>query len=341
MRALSKILIVIIFASFLSCSNESPFEIVSQNDFKKSEESLSLNKKMPPVPDINLADDRFKVSVFYDSIMGVDGIVSLTNSKLLVVQEYGDPGRCVFKIKKGHTFDINDAFSTIGDPFNSPDDIIVDSDGIVYVADGQAQTVFKISKHGGIPEPFVTTSTTRPSFNPFGLAIAAENFNGPNVDPGDIIVTDNAYGSIERAVWAVNPNSGVARIIAQGSVFIDGPINADFASDGTLYINQNIGTGSGRIVTLSADGTVSPFYGPIYARYQSLAIHPKTDEIFFKIFTGEIHRIPKTGGTPQLFASNIGHFQDIAFNKQGTALYLGYRDNNQVVQISGAQKIWE
>jgi len=341
MKALSRMLIIIIFISFLSCSNESPLEINSKNDFKENEEFFSINKKMPPVPDIVLADERFEVSVFYDSIMGVDGIAALSNSKVLAVQEWGYPGQCVFLLKKGHTFDVNDVFTTIGPPFVSPDDILVYLDGTVFVADGQAQSVFKIAKHGGSPEAFITpTSSGSPSFNPFGLAIAPANFDGPNVDPGDIIVADNGYGTNAKAVWAVNPYTGVSRIIAQGSVFIDGPILVDFSSDGTLYIYQNRDTGTSRIVTLSANGTVTTFFEPIYAS-PSLAIHPKTDDIFFKKVEGEIHRIPKTGGTPQIFASNIGNYQDIAFNKQGTALYLGYRDNYQVVQISASQKTWE
>jgi hypothetical protein len=257
-----------------------------------------------------------------------------------VVQEWGDPGKCVFLIEKGHIFDINDAFSTIGYPFISPDDIIKYSDGTVYVADGQAQTVFKIPKNGGAPVPLATPANTRSSFNPFGLAVAPANYDGPNVEPGDIIVADNAYGTIEKAVWAINPITGVTKIIAEGNVFTDGPILLDFALDGTLFVNQNTDSGSGRIVTLSANGKVTLFYGPIYTN-PSLAVNPKTNEVFFKGDKGVIYSIPLTGGTPQLFASNIGEFQDIAFNAQGTALYLCDRTKNQIIEISAISQVWE
>ena len=329
---------IIIAVSFLGCTEQFPIDI---NLITEDQENPELNsiKKKPTADYIVLADDGFEALIFYDSIMGVDGIASLPNGNLLVVQEYGDPGKAVFLIEKGHTFDINDAFSTIGYPFNSPDDIIIDSDGTAYVADGQAQTVFKIPKDGGAPVPLFTPSNTRSSFNPFGLAIAPENYNGPNVDPGDIIVTDNAYGTLEKAVWAVNPISGAAKIIAEGNVFIDGPILVDFASDGTLFVNQNTDSGSGRIVTLSANGIVTPFYGPMYTN-PSLAVNPKTNEVFFKKSNGTIYRIPLTGGTPQLFASNIGDFQDIAFNAEGTTLYLCDRTKNQIIEISAASEVW-
>jgi hypothetical protein len=211
---------------------------------------------------------------------------------------------------------------------------------VFYIADGQAQTVFKLSHHGGTPIPFVTTTTTGSSLNPYGVAFAPENFDGPNVDPRDVIVADNSYGNESRAVWAVNPMTGVPKIIAQGGVFADGPITVAFSSDGTLYVfENNFVHGSGRIVILGADGTVTPFLSGISAT-GSLAIHPRTDEIFFKMVEGEIWRIPKTGGTPQLFASNIGTFQDMEFDKQGTSLYVSVRSRHQIIQISADKKAW-
>jgi hypothetical protein len=338
MKILNSVISIIIFMSVLGCVEEFPFETSLKKENRENSQLISA-PKVPTADYIVLADDGFEALVFYDSIMGVDGIASLTNGSLLVVQEYGDPGKCVFLIEKGHTFAIIDAFSTIGFPFISPDDIIIYSDGTAYVADGQAQTVFKISKNGGAPTPLVSPANTRASFNPFGLAIAPANYDGPNVDPGDIIIADNAYGTIEKAVWAVNPISGVAKIIAEGNVFTDGPILVDFSLDGTLFVNQNTDSGAGKIVTLSAYGTVSHFYGPIYTN-PAIAVNPQTDEVFFKGAEGTIYRMPAAGGTPQLFASNIGRFQDIAFNAQGTALYLCDRTKNQIIEISAISEVW-
>jgi hypothetical protein len=339
MKILNSVISIVVLVSFLGCRKEFPFDL---EKIKGSQESSDI-KSAPVVPIadyINMADDRYEALVFYDSISGVDGIVSISDNTLLVVQEYGDPGDAVFLIEKGNTFNVKDAFTTIGYPFISPDDIIRDSEGTVYVADGQAQTVFKISKDGGAPEPLFTPSNTRPSFNPFGLAIAPANYDGPNVDPGDIIVADNAIGSAEeRAVWAVNPISGVAKIIAEGYVFVDGPILVEFSLDGTLFVNQNTDSGASRIVTLSSHGTVELFYGPIFTN-PSIAVNPRTNEVFFKGAEGEIYRMPITGGGPQLFASNIGRFQDIAFNAEGTSLYLCDRTKNQMIEITAASEVW-
>ncbi len=303
-----------------------------------------------PATDIRLSDNRFIATVFYDNIKMVDGVAPLANKKLLAIQELEQSGPGVFLLSKGHTYDPYDAFTILGTPFISPDDILVyPPDGSVYVSDGQAETVFKLSEQSKTPIPFVTKVTTgSPLFNPYGVAVAPASFDGPNVDPGDIIIADNGYGIYEaQAVWAANPNTGTVRAIAKGNIFIAGPILVDFTSDGTLFVSLNTDPDRMcRIVTLSANGKVAPFFeAPIFEAPQqvysnSLAVHPKTDEIFFQKVGGEIHRISKTGGEPKLFASNIGNFQDIVFNEQGTSLYFGYRKKSQVVEIISCEEIW-
>ncbi len=294
------------------------------------------------IRDIDFAAPGFTASVFYYNIASPDGIARLADKKLFVVRESNsDPGAGVFLAREGTQFTIDDAFSTLGLPFDSPDDLALGEGNVLYVSDGQTETVYKLSPQGGAPVPFVTSTTANTSLNPYGLAFAPPNFDGPNVDPGDLVIADNSYGNISRGVRAVNPNTGVVKVIAEGAVFADGPVTVAFSSDGTLFVFENWGiSGSRSIVTLSADGTVTPFLTGIPAGSGSLAIHPKTDEIFYEQVPGEIWRIPKTGGTPQLFASNIGTFQDIEFDKQGTTLYISARGRKQVIQICADKKAW-
>lgn len=165
----------------------------------------------------------------------------------------------MFSAKEGDVFSVDYAFSTITAPFVSPDDLAMGPGKEIYVADGQAETVFKLSHQGGTLIAFVTTATTGSLLNPYGLAFAPNNFDGPNVDPGDLVIADNSYGNEEKAVWAVNPETGVVKVIAQGRVFADGPLKVAFSSDGTLYVFENVFVhGSSRIVILSANGTVTP-----------------------------------------------------------------------------------
>ena len=127
-------------------------------------------------------------------------------------------------------------------------------------------------------------------------------------------------------------------------VFEDGPLYVEFSSDHTLFVYENWGVEAHprRIVTLSADGVVTPFLTGIESGGSGggMAIHPKTDEIFFAQNGTEIWRIPKSGGTPQLFVSNLGHFQSMTFNESGTCLYVSCGTRSQVIEISAKRNAW-
>jgi hypothetical protein len=331
--------IIILF--FIGCEE---LNIESPTMIEKPEEFCQLNKnKLPPITDIYFVNPEFKAAVFYNNIPTPSGIAVLSTNKLLVTLKHVDADPGIFYARRGDEFSADDAFSTIGEPFWNPHDIIINQHREAIVADGWAGTIFKISRDGGIPEPYVTASITgSPQCDPYGVAIAPRSFDGPNVDPGDLIIADNGHGTEYKAVWAFNPKTGLAKIIAQGSDdFIDGPLTCAFASDGTLFILENRDTGSSRIVILGSDGIVTPFLSEIEADVPlAMVIHPKTDDIFFKKVNGEIHIVPKIGGTPQLFASNIGLYDHLAFNASGTVLYVSVWDRDQIIEISAPGKAW-
>ena len=273
----------------------------------------------------------FSADAFYLNIPVPDGIAVRYGGSLFVVNE--DDPKGVFMATRGDLFDLGDRFSAgWNTPYDSPDDILLHPfDETVFVVDGQAETLFEIPNEGGAPKAFVTPSTILfdNNFNPFGIALAPSGFDGPNVDPGDLIVADNAYSGSERAVWAIHPRTGDARAIAQGSVFDDGPTQVAFSPDGRLFVHENYWIpGTSRIVILDAEGTVTPFLSDIPGAHQSLCIHPVTGEVYFGMGElGEIRRIPSTGGTPEVFpgssevfASDLVFFQDIEFTPDGLTL---------------------
>lgn len=279
------------------------------------------------VPGVTLLPG-FSAEYFYRDVPRPDGITARGDGTLLFVNEASPEG--VLIARKGHTFDAADAFSTLGPPFVNPDDMLLHPDGTVYVVDGQAQTLFKIPAGGGTPIAFVTSSTigVTNSFNPFGIALAPATFTGPNVNPGDIIVADNAFSNQNRAVWAVNPATGAARAIAQGNMFADGPVQVVFSLDGRLFVFENYWVpGKGRIVVLGADGTVTPFLTDIPG-VGNLVVHPATGHLYF-CSLGDIWRISPNAPSPsnfpgsaKLFASGLQQTQDIVFSQDGSTLYV-------------------
>ena len=90
MKLLKTAIIIFISVSFTGCTEQFPIDINLITEDQENSE-LQSSQKLPTADYIVLADDGFEALVFYDSIMGVDGIASLPNGNLLVVQEYGDP----------------------------------------------------------------------------------------------------------------------------------------------------------------------------------------------------------------------------------------------------------
>jgi hypothetical protein len=289
--------------------------------------------------DIDLPEG-FAASVFYDGIPGPDGIVVVSNERLYVVNEFGPDGPFVVSAPRGGTYSTDDALSTIGPPFDGPDDLEAGEGNQLFIADGQAQTVFRLPQSGGEPIPFATPATTGFDwFNPFGIEIVPPSFDGPSVDPGDLIVADNGYGAGGR-LWAVNQETGLATVLAQGAVFEDGPLRAEFGPDGTLYVFENTGIdGVARIVTVASDGTVIPFVEEIPAR-GALAVHPQNGDVYFVCGTGELCRVVYGTNTPEPFASNVGRFQSLEFSPSGLSLFVGATGRDQVIEIRGDEQSW-
>ena len=81
-----------------------------------------------------------------------------------------------------------------GRPFEFPHTVAVDKDGVAYVCDGYAKTIWKIAS-GGKPEKWVTGD---PLVNPVGMAL----------DGSDVLVVDPRA----NAVFRIAPDASVKTI---------------------------------------------------------------------------------------------------------------------------------
>jgi hypothetical protein len=293
-------------------------------------ETSSWEEEVEEGEEIIILPSGFSAELFYTGIPNPDGIAFIDDNSLLVINEEELQG--VFLARRGDRFDIGDAFSTTGTPFVSPDDLLLHPDGTVFVADGNGKILFKIAADGGAPEAFVTSKSIDipNNFKPFGIAFVPPSFRGPNVDPGDLIIVD-----LSKVVWAINHSTGSARAIAKGGVFIDGPLNVAFSTAGRLFVYQNYDSGSSRIVSVDAEGSVTPFLTYIPDR-GALAINPVTDDIYFGLQENvrEIWCIPSDGGYPRIFATGFtGRFQDMVFSPDWRALFVS--TPYAVIEITG------
>ena len=330
------------FGSSFFCVSVFADDYCSYNSESVETADAGASSFVTQIDDIYFADPGFHANVFYDGLRGADGITVISKNCLTVVNEFGPDGPFVFLAERGGVYSTDHALSTIGAPLVSPDDLEDGKRKQLYIADGQAQSVFMLPRDGGIPVPFVTPSSTGSDwFNPFGVAIAPVTFDGPNVDPGDLIIADNGFGDPSRqTVWAVNQESGVPKIIAQGPVFEGGPLQVEFGPDGTLYVFENFGpSGMSRISIVSADGSVSPFVEYIPGR-SSFAVHPKNGDLYFTYGSGMLYRKSLDRGTIEVFAYNLGRLQSMEFSQSGLSLFISARGRSQIIEIAGKRQAW-
>ncbi len=295
--------------------------------------SMNWGTRTPIRPTVSVPEGFF-VTVAYNDIVGPDGLVVLSNDELLVVKEYPTTTAGVYRASIGsnwhedHRIDRGDRVGVLG-VWGEPDDMVLAWDGNLYVADGR--TVWKVALRDGGMSGFAHVGTTgSDNFNPFGIAIAPKGFDGPNVNPGDLVVGDNGYG-LTPALWAVSIETGDAKRIASGDL-----LHPEFAPDGTLYAGSNCCPSTISIV--KASGEVIPFLTE-QKRELHMAIHPVTGDIYFKKSRNQIHRV-NGDGSIELFADHVGGSQEMEFNKAGTRLYISSGSRQQVLEIAASLDAW-
>jgi len=169
---------------------------------------------------------------FYTGLQRPDGIVCLDKDNLIVVLESSDEyGPGIIKCKRGDAYSPDDVFSKLGPPYVGPDGLIQLPDGRFIVTDGQARTVFEVPKEGGPPKVFLRGIT---SYN--NPAIAPSGFDGPNVDPGDLLIPI----WLPASIIAVNPTTKEIKTFIDHSFFSSfcrqGVGSLEFGPDNKLYM---------------------------------------------------------------------------------------------------------
>jgi len=109
MKTLAYLLIVLMVLSLTSCSKNSPIGPIGKSESNEGY-AVTLVKKIAPITDIVLVDDRFVASVFY-SMEATGDIAPLNDNKLLVIKEWGE-NIGVYEVKRGNEYNIDDISST-------------------------------------------------------------------------------------------------------------------------------------------------------------------------------------------------------------------------------------
>ncbi|MFC1538449.1 ATP-binding protein [Candidatus Latescibacterota bacterium] len=317
---------------------------------------VPILRRLPKDRECIIVPSGFSCDIFYAGTPYSSGIAPREDGSLLVVNEgiTKPEEQGVYVARRGDTFDLSDAFSTIGAPFRNPSNIVIYPDGTVFVSNPGARNLLKIAAGGGAPEVFATSESigVPNEFRIYGITVAPKTFSGSNVNPGDLIVADigdySKYDNPEtKAVWAINPSTGITKAIVQGDVFNNAPAHVAFHPDGRLFVFLLTGpqtriygidkTKPSGIVCLDVDGTMTPFLSYL-PDGDWPAIHPVTGNVFFdlRVILNEIWWIPGEGGVPRVFATGFSRaMKDIEFSHDGSSLFVSAPRSRCIYEITG------
>jgi sugar lactone lactonase YvrE len=266
----------------------------------------------------------------------VGGIASSPDGTLLVTMGSADallPG--VYMAQEGDDCDASDAYTQPGEPFDTPSGIWRDPDGRVLVADSGAETVWEVA--GPSAPPQVLTNEV-PS--PCDVLVAPAEFDGPRVDPGDVLVCASSSAGTEAfGLYVVDPHTGDARLLVGLPELQNGLLYAAFGRDGTLYAveDDDISQNGVTIVKILPDGQVKPFL-PNYGNDPQpmagpIAVHPDTGQVFFA-YRSTIYEVPIGGGDPKEYAKQGLDITALEFSPDDSSLFAADAGERVIAKIA-------
>jgi hypothetical protein len=217
--------------------------------------------------------------------------------------------------------------------YDRPTHLIVDSDGDCYVTEIYAGEVNRM-EWGGSSSLWISEFLDGADDDPVGMAFAPEGFDGPDVNPGDILVTDKGSGTGARdCVYAFSPDSteGERQVLADPGDYDFYDIAA--AQNGLVYLCDGLSLNG--LYTLDPMGTLEQvtINGSIDAMC-SIVYDDAYDDIYVASSTGlAVYRIEPTTGDVTLVADGFAGLEPCCLE-----IYPG--DGSLIIADSGYGRVY-
>ena len=288
-------------------------------------------------PSLRPVEKGLVATYVYGAAGRIEGIATRGDGTLLVTVGAADgiaPG--VYLAREGGDCDPSDAYARPGKPFDSPSGIAMRPDGGVLVADPGAGTVWVI------PAPGARAQVLTQSIpSPCDVLVAPPGFDGPNVDPGDVLVCASRSAEPERfGLYVVDRETSSVHTLVGPPELQNGLLYAAFGPDGTLYAVEDDNSRDGyTIVTVSPDGRCTPLVGNLwrdltpFPQTGPVAVHPVTGQVFFA-YRSTIYRLAADGKTPQEYAVGGLEITALDFSPDGSALLASDAKAQVVAKIA-------
>ncbi|MDD3642749.1 MAG: FlgD immunoglobulin-like domain containing protein [Candidatus Krumholzibacteria bacterium] len=216
--------------------------------------------------------------------------------------------------------------------YNDPAHLIFAPDGDAFISEDYSGYIYR-KAWGGASSLWVSGFHSGDD-DPYGMTIAPPGFDGPNVNPGDILVSDRGYSGPDQ-IWSFSPD------VAEGELLVmDDPGEVDFCdlaagAYDTVYVCDRLD--STRIYVLVPDGTLTSFAldSPIDGLV-SIVYDPVLDDLYVASTTSEsVHRVEPVTGVTTLVADGFSsfHWCCLEFDAEGRRLIVADNGYNRVYEF--------
>jgi DNA-binding beta-propeller fold protein YncE len=216
--------------------------------------------------------------------------------------------------------------------YSGPAHLIFAPDGDAFVSEDYSGYIYR-KAWGGSSSLWVSGFHSGDD-DPYGMTIAPPGFDGPNVNPGDILVSDRGYSGADQ-IWSFSPD------VAEGELLVmpdPGEVDQyDLAAGAydTVYVCDRLD--STRIYVLVPDGTLTSFAldSPIDGLV-SIVYDPVLDDLYVASTTSEsVYRVEPVTGVTTLVADGFSAFDPccLEFDAEGRRLIAADKGYNRVYEF--------
>jgi hypothetical protein len=216
--------------------------------------------------------------------------------------------------------------------YSEPAHLIFTPDGDAFISEDYSGYIYR-KAWGGASSLWVSGFHSGDD-DPYGMTIAPPGFDGPSVNPGDILVSDRGYSGPDQ-IWSFSPD------VAEGELLVmPDPGEFDFydltaGSHDTVYVCDRLD--STRIYVLVPDGTLTSFAldSPIDGLV-SIVYDPVLDDLYVASTKSEaVYRVEPVTGISTLVVDGFSsfHWCCLEFDAEGRRLIVADNGYNRVYEL--------
>lgn len=216
--------------------------------------------------------------------------------------------------------------------YATPAAAIFDASGNAYVTEDTGGSIFRFS--GGVSSVWVSGFHTGDD-DPTGMCFAPPGFDGPNVDPGDVLVVDAGFSGPDE-VWSFKTTAAENELLVQSDL-AGNPDFRDLAAGPAGVVYTATTTDANNLYVLSPTGTLSTIAlsTPLTGMF-SLAYDPVDARVYVVENGGHtLRRVNPANGAVELIASGFTQFTDgaLEFDATTQALYVADAGKHRVYRF--------